>query len=35
MANHSSNPKPEQSVMDLPSTATSSGPVACLGMTFP
>jgi 16S rRNA G966 N2-methylase RsmD/DNA-directed RNA polymerase subunit RPC12/RpoP len=35
MANHSNNAKPEQSVMELPSTATSSGPVEYLGMTFP
>ena len=35
MAKHSNNPRPEQSVMDLPSTATSSGLVDCLGMTFP
>ena len=35
MAKHSNKLKPEQSVMDLPSTATSSGLVECLGMTFP
>ena len=34
MAKHSDNPTSEQTVIGLPSTATSSGLVKCLGMTF-
>lgn len=35
MAKHSDNPKPEQMDIGLPSTSGPSGPVECLGMTFP
>ena len=35
MAKHSDNPKPEQTDIGLPSTSIPSGPVECLGMTFP
>lgn len=35
MVKHSNNPNPEQPDIGLPSTAVQSGPVECLGMTFP
>lgn len=35
MAKHSDNTKSEQTDIGLPSTSVPSGPVECLGMTFP
>jgi hypothetical protein len=35
MAKNNNNPKPEQTVIGLPSIPVPSGPVECLGMTFP
>ena len=35
MAKNSNNPKAEKMVIGLPSIPVPSGPVECLGMTFP